>query len=151
MITRAQLLREIWGYSSDVMSRTVDMHIMELRRKLEARPDEPAPLSHRAEDRVSLHAGLVSVRGARRGNLRRLTARTSRELLTEHERDVDTRSLRRRPGWNHNAAADFPVDPSLNDSMVNRREFLGITAGAGATLALTPELLRALQRAQRQR
>src|SRR5436190_9528923 len=29
--------------------------------------------------------------------------------------------------------------------MVNRREFLAITAGAGATLALTPALLRALQ------
>ena len=29
--------------------------------------------------------------------------------------------------------------------MVNRRDFLGIAAGAGATLALTPELLRALQ------
>lgn len=41
VITRAQLLREIWGYSSDVMSRTVDMHIMELRRKLEADPASP--------------------------------------------------------------------------------------------------------------
>jgi aryl-alcohol dehydrogenase-like predicted oxidoreductase len=29
--------------------------------------------------------------------------------------------------------------------MINRREFLGITAGAGAALALTPEWLRALQ------
>ncbi len=29
--------------------------------------------------------------------------------------------------------------------MVNRREFLGITAGAGASLALTPKLLRALR------
>lgn len=29
--------------------------------------------------------------------------------------------------------------------MINRREFLGITAGAGATLALSPALLRALQ------
>src|SRR5687768_14701314 len=29
--------------------------------------------------------------------------------------------------------------------MINRREFFGITAGAGATLALTPELLRAFQ------
>jgi aryl-alcohol dehydrogenase-like predicted oxidoreductase len=29
--------------------------------------------------------------------------------------------------------------------MINRREFLGITVGAGASLALTPELLRALQ------
>ena len=41
VITRAQLLREIWGYSSDVMSRTVDMHIMELRRKLEVDPTSP--------------------------------------------------------------------------------------------------------------
>lgn len=29
--------------------------------------------------------------------------------------------------------------------MINRREFLGVAAGAGATLAFTPELLRALQ------
>src|SRR4029079_16748394 len=29
--------------------------------------------------------------------------------------------------------------------MVNRREFLGVTLGAGATLSLTPQLLRALQ------
>jgi DNA-binding response OmpR family regulator len=41
VITRSQLLREIWGYSSDVMSRTVDMHIMELRRKLELDPANP--------------------------------------------------------------------------------------------------------------
>jgi aryl-alcohol dehydrogenase-like predicted oxidoreductase len=32
--------------------------------------------------------------------------------------------------------------------MMNRREFFGITAGAGATLALTPQLLRALQALQ---
>jgi aryl-alcohol dehydrogenase-like predicted oxidoreductase len=32
--------------------------------------------------------------------------------------------------------------------MVNRREFLGITAGAGASLALSPALLRALQQQQ---
>ena len=41
VVTRSQLLREIWGYSSDVMSRTVDMHIMELRRKLEVDPANP--------------------------------------------------------------------------------------------------------------
>ncbi len=41
VMTRAQLLREIWGYASDVMSRTVDMHIMELRRKLEVDPTNP--------------------------------------------------------------------------------------------------------------
>ena len=32
--------------------------------------------------------------------------------------------------------------------MVSRREFFGITVGAGATLALTPQLLRALQQAK---
>src|SRR5919112_1889120 len=32
--------------------------------------------------------------------------------------------------------------------MVSRREFLGTTLGAGATLAFTPELLRALQTLQ---
>jgi DNA-binding response OmpR family regulator len=41
VITRSELLREIWGYSSDVMSRTVDMHIMELRRKLEVDATKP--------------------------------------------------------------------------------------------------------------
>ena len=41
VITRSQLLHEIWGYASDVMSRTVDMHIMELRRKLEVDPANP--------------------------------------------------------------------------------------------------------------
>jgi DNA-binding response OmpR family regulator len=41
VITRSQLLRELWGYSSDVMSRTVDMHVMELRRKLEIDPANP--------------------------------------------------------------------------------------------------------------
>src|SRR5437870_4777079 len=29
--------------------------------------------------------------------------------------------------------------------MINRREFFGITAGAGATMVLTPALVRALQ------
>src|SRR5262245_48060357 len=32
--------------------------------------------------------------------------------------------------------------------MINRREFIGITAGAGAALALRPELLRALQQGE---
>jgi len=41
VISRSELLREVWGYSSEVMSRTVDMHIMELRRKLEADPGNP--------------------------------------------------------------------------------------------------------------
>ncbi|CAA9353160.1 MAG: hypothetical protein AVDCRST_MAG40-3010 [uncultured Gemmatimonadaceae bacterium] len=39
--TRIDLLREVWGYRSEVSSRTVDIHVAELRRKLEARPAEP--------------------------------------------------------------------------------------------------------------
>ena len=39
--SRADLLREVWGYQSDVASRTVDIHVAELRRKLE--PDAGGP------------------------------------------------------------------------------------------------------------
>ena len=39
--SRADLLREVWGYQAEVMSRTVDMHIAELRRKLESDPASP--------------------------------------------------------------------------------------------------------------
>ena len=38
---RIELLREVWGYGADVVSRTVDTHVGELRRKLEADPGEP--------------------------------------------------------------------------------------------------------------
>jgi len=33
--TRIELLTEVWGYSAAVLSRTVDTHVAELRRKLE--------------------------------------------------------------------------------------------------------------------
>lgn len=39
--SRVELLREVWGYGPLVLSRTVDSHIMELRRKLENDPAEP--------------------------------------------------------------------------------------------------------------
>lgn len=39
--SRLELLREVWGYADDVMSRTVDTHIAMLRRKLE--PDAAHP------------------------------------------------------------------------------------------------------------
>ena len=39
--TRKDLLHEVWGYQSDVSTRTVDIHVSELRRKLEANPAEP--------------------------------------------------------------------------------------------------------------
>lgn len=38
---RLELLREVWGYGADVVSRTVDTHVGELRRKLEPDPAEP--------------------------------------------------------------------------------------------------------------
>ena len=39
--SRSELLREVWGYGAFVMSRTVDSHVAELRRKLEADPADP--------------------------------------------------------------------------------------------------------------
>ena len=39
--TRAELLREVWGHRAEVATRTVDIHIAELRRKLEDDPAEP--------------------------------------------------------------------------------------------------------------
>ncbi len=39
--SRAELLREVWQYQRDVVSRTVDIHVAELRRKLEPNPAEP--------------------------------------------------------------------------------------------------------------
>ena len=39
--SRVDLLREVWGYQTDVASRTVDIHVAELRRKLEPDADVP--------------------------------------------------------------------------------------------------------------
>jgi two-component system, OmpR family, alkaline phosphatase synthesis response regulator PhoP len=39
--TRQELLKEVWGYGAFVLSRTVDSHIAELRRKLEEDPANP--------------------------------------------------------------------------------------------------------------
>jgi len=41
VVSRLQLMREVWGYSAAVVSRTVDTHIAELRRKLEEDPAAP--------------------------------------------------------------------------------------------------------------
>jgi DNA-binding response OmpR family regulator len=43
VISRHDLLREVWGYGASVVSRTVDTHVAELRRKLE---DDPAAPRH---------------------------------------------------------------------------------------------------------
>ena len=39
--TRLDLLREVWDHRAAVMTRTVDMHVAELRRKLEENPSQP--------------------------------------------------------------------------------------------------------------
>jgi DNA-binding response OmpR family regulator len=41
VVSRQKLLDEVWGYAADVLSRTVDTHVAELRRKLELDPAHP--------------------------------------------------------------------------------------------------------------
>ncbi len=41
VVSRQNLLDEVWGYAAEVVSRTVDTHIGELRRKLEEDPANP--------------------------------------------------------------------------------------------------------------
>lgn len=43
VLSRQQLLREVWGHLGSVVTRTVDSHVSELRQKLE---DDPANPSH---------------------------------------------------------------------------------------------------------
>ena len=42
VVGRTELLREVWGYSGFVTSRTVDTHVAQLRRKLEDDPATPS-------------------------------------------------------------------------------------------------------------
>ena len=39
--TRHDLLLEVWGYASGVVSRTIDTHVVEVRRKIGVLPDAP--------------------------------------------------------------------------------------------------------------
>ncbi len=39
--SRLELMREVWGHQAAVLSRTVDTHVAELRRKLERDPSNP--------------------------------------------------------------------------------------------------------------
>lgn len=41
VINRDELMMEVWGYNSDVNTRTLDMHIVRLRKKIENNPDRP--------------------------------------------------------------------------------------------------------------
>jgi DNA-binding response OmpR family regulator len=44
VVSRTELLHEVWGYDAEIVSRTVDTHMAELRRKLEADPSNPRHL-----------------------------------------------------------------------------------------------------------
>ena len=41
VVPRSELLSAVWGYQPDVNTRTVDLHVFELRAKLEANPARP--------------------------------------------------------------------------------------------------------------
>ncbi len=41
VVTREELLQQVWEYQSDVSSRTIDVHIAWLRQKLEDNPQSP--------------------------------------------------------------------------------------------------------------
>jgi two-component system alkaline phosphatase synthesis response regulator PhoP len=40
-LSRDELSREVWGYSSSARTRTVDMHVAKLRQKIEDDPRNP--------------------------------------------------------------------------------------------------------------
>lgn len=41
VVSRVDLMKTVWGHSSTIVSRTVDTHVAELRRKLEGDPAKP--------------------------------------------------------------------------------------------------------------
>lgn len=41
VVPRGELLKAMWGYQQDVNTRTVDIHVSELRSKLEVNPAQP--------------------------------------------------------------------------------------------------------------
>ncbi len=40
-LSRQDLLREVWGHDANTLTRTVDVHVASLRRKLESVPQRP--------------------------------------------------------------------------------------------------------------
>jgi len=40
-VSRQELLKQVWGYSTETFTRTVDVHIVSLRQKLEKDPKRP--------------------------------------------------------------------------------------------------------------
>ncbi|MGI9100905.1 MAG: response regulator transcription factor [Terriglobales bacterium] len=40
-LSRQEILKEVWGYSTDTFTRTVDVHVASLRQKIEPNPKQP--------------------------------------------------------------------------------------------------------------
>jgi two-component system, OmpR family, alkaline phosphatase synthesis response regulator PhoP len=40
-VSRSEILKEVWGYSAETYTRTVDVHVASLRQKLESDPRQP--------------------------------------------------------------------------------------------------------------
>jgi two-component system alkaline phosphatase synthesis response regulator PhoP len=40
-LSREELLKQVWGYSAEMYTRTVDVHVASLRQKLEEDPKQP--------------------------------------------------------------------------------------------------------------
>lgn len=55
VVSRRELLQEVWGYSDDVVSRTIDTHVAELRRKLGHAPGEPGYIATVSRSGYRLH------------------------------------------------------------------------------------------------
>jgi len=58
--SRVELMTEVWGYSAAVLSRTVDTHIAELRRKLEPAGPEPTHILTVRKVGYRLDQGMVA-------------------------------------------------------------------------------------------
>jgi DNA-binding response OmpR family regulator len=41
VVPRERILQRVWGYPSTVLTRTIDTHVAELRRKIERDPSQP--------------------------------------------------------------------------------------------------------------
>ena len=48
VVSREELLQKVWDYSSDVNSRTLDVHVAWLRQKLEDNPQSPRHIRRRS-------------------------------------------------------------------------------------------------------
>jgi DNA-binding response OmpR family regulator len=44
VVSREALLREVWGYTGDVQTRTIDQFVLALRKKIEPDPKHPRHL-----------------------------------------------------------------------------------------------------------